>query len=362
MERCFLYFVIFFVFISCCISYAQDKKIIAESYARSGIEEVDRGNFTKGIRFLEQAEECDPDNITYPYEIALAYALDKDYGEAIEILEKLTKHKDVMDLVYSLLGSCYDYDGDPQKAIETYDKGLKLFPNSGPLHLERGMMENMKKNYKKALEYYEEGIKVAPMYPSNYFRAAIIHIDYGNKVLGMFYAEIFMNLEKETKRTLAMGSLLFSAYKSSLKYDADSNKINIYIRTSSLDFQTDSIYGILPGFLYYLMLSQQISGEPVINIESLNRIRTKHVTDYFKSGFNMEYYNVLYDWQNYLISEKKFEAYNYWLFQAADFDEFKKWYDTHKQQYDDFEKWFKDNDIDINGKTKTLFMRLKKED
>ncbi len=128
---------------------------------------MDEGKYEESIQLLEEAQKLDPTDIDYPYELAYAYYSKKDYKKASKYLEGLLKHKDIIDKVYQLLGNSYDLQGKSDKAIETYEAGLKLYPNSGSLHLEMGIMSMSKKEYNQALFLFEKGIEVAPKYPSN---------------------------------------------------------------------------------------------------------------------------------------------------------------------------------------------------
>ena len=69
----------------------------------------------------------DPEEHTYPYEIALANVLQKDYKKALQILKKVKKYKKINSHVYQMSGNCYSYLGDPKKAIKEYEEGMKKY-------------------------------------------------------------------------------------------------------------------------------------------------------------------------------------------------------------------------------------------
>ncbi len=129
-----------------------------KAYAK-GMEAIDlmeSGEIQRSIKLLEEAKKLDPKNIHYPYEIAYAHYLDKNYDTSIKILEKLSKHDGASDRIYQLLGNSYSMSGNRDKAISTYERGLQTFPRSGSLHLERGNMEMFVEEYERALHYYEK--------------------------------------------------------------------------------------------------------------------------------------------------------------------------------------------------------------
>ena len=102
----------------------------------------------------------------------LRYMVKRDYQKAIKLAKTLYKYEDCNDLVYQLVGNCYDYLKNPKKALKVYAQGLKRFPDSGALYLEQGVVSGMQGHYDEAVASFEKGISVAPMFPSNYYRAA----------------------------------------------------------------------------------------------------------------------------------------------------------------------------------------------
>ena len=141
------------------IAYGQTNKAKALEIGNQAVKLEDDGEYEKAIKLFETAQRIDPDKVDYPYEIAYCYFQLKEYEKVINIVEKLTDHKDAEDVVYELLRNAYDNLGKADKAIEIYESGLKRYPKSGRLYLEMGIMQIGKKNYNKELAYYEKGIE-----------------------------------------------------------------------------------------------------------------------------------------------------------------------------------------------------------
>ena len=198
----------------CSTAFSQTDGEKAEKLAREAIQKMDAGFTAESIELLNQAIELDPENkLYYDYEIAFAYQIDKKYPEAIEILEGLLDDEKVHGQIYQTLGNLYDYNGDPEKAVETYKKGLEIFPDYGGLYLELANITGFTlKDYDKALQLYEMGIKADPMFPSNYYWAAKYYMSSTIKVHGIIYAEIFMNLERNSQRTQEISKMLYDTY------------------------------------------------------------------------------------------------------------------------------------------------------
>jgi tetratricopeptide (TPR) repeat protein len=334
------------------ISLAQTNQEKAREKSNKAIELEDGGKVDEAIKLLEEAQKLDPDNYTYPYELGYAYYQKADYKKSIKYLETTMKYKDIQDEVYQLLGNSYDNIGKGDKAIETYKEGLKKFPNSGSLYLEMGIMQMGKKEYSKALDYYEQGIKVDPKFPSNYYWAARIYCSSTEEVWGMIYGELFINMERGTKRTGEISKELFDTYKKEIKFTSDTSFSVSFSKNATIDINAlkDPSKMILPfGVGVYeptLMLSMLDAKK--IDLSTLNTIRSNFVDNYFKSEHDKKYPNILFSYQKQLKDAGHMEAYNYWLLSMGDQEEFGKWQTNNKDKWDAFTKWFKDNKIQID--------------
>ena len=83
----------------------------------------------RGIVLLRQALTLDPDYWPLTYEMAYAYMVKRDYQKAIKLAKTLYKYEDCNDLVYQLVGNCYDYLKNPKKPPEKFmRRGSNAFP------------------------------------------------------------------------------------------------------------------------------------------------------------------------------------------------------------------------------------------
>lgn len=178
----------------------------------------------------------------YSYEVAYAYNLLKDYPRVISLLEKLVLRPDANGKIYHLLGNTYDNIGQAAKAVQTYEDGLKRFPDAGELYLEKGNGLQRKKDFKAAVIEYEKGIRADPMFASNYYWAAKLFLASNEKVWGMIYGELFLLLEYNSKRTAEMSCLLYLTCKNQISINPDGS-ILVKLATST---QPDSIASLDP--------------------------------------------------------------------------------------------------------------------
>jgi tetratricopeptide (TPR) repeat protein len=329
----------------------QTDKEKAYDKAKQAVQLEDEGKFDDALKLLNEAQKLDPEYYLYPYEIGYAYYLQQKYDKALEEFKKVLNYNNINDQCYSMLGNTYDILGDTSNAFKSYNDGLKLFPKSGRLFLEKGNVYWGKKEYLSALEYYEQGIIADPKFPSNYFRATKIYCATTEEVWGMIYGEIFMNLERNSKRTEEISKLLYDKYKSEIVIKSKSSATVSFCQRMTINVNkiTDSNKITLPFCMVYepsLILA--VAFEKEIDINSLDRIRNGFLDTYFQKGFNKTHPNILFDYQYELQKSGNFEAYNHWILMKGDEKGFNKWLKLNKDKWDNFVTWFSENKIQID--------------
>lgn len=346
-------------------TFAQTSREKATALKNKAIETMDAGDTKAARKYLEEAKELDPDDPTYDYEIAFSYNIDKDYKQVIKICKALIKQDRVYSNFYQMLGNAYDYDGNRKKAIQTYEKGLEVFPNAGNLYLERGNMELIQENYDEALKYYIEGTKRDPGHSSNYYWCAKLYLSSENEYLGMIYGELFMNLERNSNRTSEISQLLYKVYDSEITFEGDSSA-GVSFASNTIYLSEDDIKGkdaandLLSQLtrvnygtaVYEMIMVLSIIGEEEINLASLDRIRTKFRENYYSNDKHVEFPNVLFEYQKSIQEAGHMKAYNYWLLSQGNEDEFAEWMQANEGEWSAFIDWFLPNQIELDDANK----------
>lgn len=341
-----------FFFLSHTLS-AQTNEEKAKAKGQEAIKLVDEAKYAEGIKLLVEAGKLDTKSITYPYEIGYAYYAQKEYKKALKYLEPLVKEKTVTENVFQLIGNSYDLLGNKEKALTTYDDGIKQFPTSGSLHLERGNMALFKEDYDGALAYYEKGIEVAPQFASNYYWAARIYCSSSEKVWGVIYGELFINLERNSKRSGEISKLLYDTYKTAIQFTSDTSMAVSFSKQSTVDIN-DLKKGKLPFGMaaYEVTMTVAIVKEKQIDLASLNRIRANFTETYFKLDNDKKYPNILFEYQQQVQKAGHFEAYNYWLLGKGEEATFSKWRMDNPTPWQNFVAWFNENKLVLNQEHK----------
>jgi len=337
------------------VVYGQTPQQKALELGNKAVALEDNGKYDEAIELLQDAAKLDPASISYPYELGYACYKKNDYKKAAAYLKALVGRSDVYDQIFQLLGNVYDNMGESQKALDTYDEGLKKFPTSGKLFLEKGNVYWGKKDYAAALPYYERGIEADPAFPSNYYRAARIFCSTTEEVWGMIYGEIFMNLERNSERTAEISKLLYDTYKSEIKITSDTSITVSFSQqmTMNADAFSDPKNVRLPfGMIYEPTLLLSAAGEKSIDIDALDRIRTNFVNQYFGLHYDNTHPNILFDYQNRVLKAGHLEAYNHWILMKGDEDGFNRWKSGNDDKWQAFIKWFTDNGLTVDAKNK----------
>lgn len=327
------------------------------------VELMDNGKFDESIKLLKEAQQLDPENYVYPYEMGYAYYVQKDYGTVIKILSKVTHYKKHNDQVYQLLGNAYDLSGKRKKALKIYEKGLEKFPNAGNLYLEMGNIYLMTKKYGTALACYERGIRVNPSFPSNYFWSSKLLLSSDEEVWGMIYGEIFMNLERNTKRTDEISYRLFNTYKSEITFPTDTSYSVSFSKVNSIHISKEDLkdpkaflekvhvpFGT--GIYEPTLMLSMLGMKKEISLPTLDTMRTKFIENYYKMKNDTLFPVVLFDYERKIIESGNMEAYNYWLLRQGNPEAFKDWRAHNEDKWLKFVEWFNKNQLIVDDSNK----------
>jgi tetratricopeptide (TPR) repeat protein len=339
---------ILFLWLGNYIVFAQTNAEKAMDVMMEGIKLVDENKLDEAITTFTQAQKLDAKNIDITYEIAHCYYTKGDFKTAIPYLEKIVKNPKALDHVYQLLGNSYDNEFRKQEAFATYKKGLEKYPNSGPLYTEMGVLHISKKELQKALNYFEKGIQVDPTFASNYYHASKLFCASPNKMWGLLYGEIFMNMDRNSKRTQEISKVLFDTYAKGFRIENDKIKnVNFCSDTNTVVKNKPNKKINYGKEIYELILLSSSIDKDVINIATLQQIRASFAKLYTEK-YNTDYPNILFAYHQQMIEANVMEAYTYWLLNKGNEFEFKLWANENRTSFNTFLKWFGEHPLVID--------------
>jgi len=197
------------VYAKCHVLRAETIRIAQEAYGKDkGAETVEFNDLVEAAQKLGRKE--------------------KDFPEALKLLEKAVKIKPDHDAVIWGLASTYHIVGDWKKSITYYDKLIEKYPDKTQYHFEKAIVNLKSGETKKSLEAFEEIMSDTEEY------------DYFYKSLGKLYAEAGFHIEAIVAYDLY--GKKFGADHNALKLKCDSlEKIGKYDEAEKIKIKINKI-------------------------------------------------------------------------------------------------------------------------
>jgi tetratricopeptide (TPR) repeat protein len=210
-------FFLFLVTISCALSAQTDDPKTLHQTARNFMMQSDWDN---AIIVLNRIILLDKNNLDYQKDLIQCYYYKRDFEKAVAGIKTIVNREDADVVSFQLAGNVYKAIEDPKECEKVYKLGLKKFPKSGPIYSEYGELLWAKKDY-SAIDLWEKGIENDPAYGGNYYNAALYYFYTKEKVWGLIYGEIFVNMESLSQRGAALKEILLKGYKEKLFISPD---------------------------------------------------------------------------------------------------------------------------------------------
>jgi tetratricopeptide (TPR) repeat protein len=303
-------------------SWAQPESTVQET-AKAFMQSGDYSNATLVLTRALQENSNQP---SISKDLALCYLFQRDYNKSLETIKPLLDNPNSDDQCYQIAGQVYKALDQPKEIEKLYRKGLKKFPESGPLYAEMGAFLWGSK-IEEAITYWEKGIRLDPAYSKNYYHAAKYYSAGSNKIWCIIYAEIFVNSEPAGALTLEIKDILLDSYKklfTAIPLEADAREKNPFV------------------LRYYQAIKPQNSlASQGIDLASLSMIRTRFILEWNRMNENPMPFK-LFDYHTQLLREGLFEAYQQWLFgPSTNLTDFQQWTSTNQEVYQQFTRFQK---------------------
>src|SRR5690606_19228299 len=187
-----------------------------------------------------------------------------------------------------------------------------------------------------AIQQWEKGIEKDPSYSKNYYNAARYYFLTTEKVWGLLYGEIFLNMEPKSNYAPEMKQVLLEGYKK-LFTDVDI--------ASNYKGKNRFVQAFLES-----MNKQAGLAKMGINPESLTMIRTRFLLEWHEQGYDKKFPFRLFEHYHQLLREGYFDAYNQWIFGTAySLTGYQSWISTHKAVNEEFINFMNSRLFKINS-------------
>jgi len=279
-----------------------------------------QGDHANAIIVLNRALLQAPNDAQMTKDLALSYYFQRDNSNALKTINSVLDKDGSDDQTYQIAGLIYKQGNMVKDAEKMYKRALKKFPNSGPLYNELGELQWQQQNF-EAIKQWEKGIETDPSYSKNYYNASKYYYLSTDKVWGLLYGEIFLNMEPLSNKAPEIKELLLDGYKK-------------LFSTASLDVNEKGNSPFVKAYLKNMNTQGNIVSSG-ISAETLSMLRTRFILDWFNSPDSPSFR--LFAHQQQLLREGLFEAYNQWLFGSTqNLSAYQQWINNHATEYHEF--------------------------
>ena len=174
------------------------------SILRAGIALYDQGRYDEAITRFEEVLMANPDNVSAMYETALTYSKKGELQKAFDLAGRgAAFHSPALPQFYGLIGNVLDGNGEPQRAVEVYQKGLEVAPNAGTLHYNLAVTYRTSlKDRAAAKAALKQGALVDPNHSGIQILLALMFAEDDFKTPALLAASRFLVLEPGSARTV----------------------------------------------------------------------------------------------------------------------------------------------------------------
>jgi tetratricopeptide (TPR) repeat protein len=311
-SLCSLLFYILF-FMQSALSQDDPQKAAATARAY-----MQKGDYQNAAVVLTLALQNNPYDLDYSKELALCHLYLQNYDAALSLIKHLIDNESADEQCYLIYSDIHRHLDRPKECEKIFKKGIRRFPNSGPLYNELGELYKGVRN-DEALEAWEKGIEKDPSYSRNYYNAAKYHLLTGEIFWGIIYAEIFVNMEPTSTKTPEIKKMLLEGWKKI--FDQGIMQTNILSQTN---FKSQCLR---------IINAQSETVKEGINTESLLMLRTRFILNW-TSALEKRFPFKLFEWHRQLLREGLFDSYNRWLFgPVEDLPAFQQWVQKNRVDY-----------------------------
>lgn len=275
---------------------------------------IRQGDYANAIVVLQRGLLQDPKNIEMSKDLAMSYYYQKDNLKALDVIKPVLDNEQADDQSFQIAGNIYKQLNLLKDCDRMYRKGIKKFPESGPLYNELGELMYAQQDY-DAIKQWEKGIQSDPAYSKNYYNAARYYFLTNDKVWSILYGETFINMEPNSNKAPEVKQFLLDSYK------------KLFTETD-LEINNKDKNTFVKAFLHEMNKQATLAGLG-ISAESLTMIRTRFILSWFnnqQAGLPVK----LFELQQQLLKDGLFEAYNQWLFGSVqNLMGYQNWINTH---------------------------------
>ena len=315
------------------------------SLIREGIALHDRGDYDGAIAKYEEVLRETPENDFALYELALTYQAKKDYRKSLELAYKGAQYiSDNLTGFYVLIGNNLDELGEPKKAIEVYERGIKIRPNTKLLHYNLAITYSRLNKPEETRNNLKKELFVNPNHPSSHLALGQLFYRGKYKTPALFAVMRFLVVEPKSRRSVTAYQIFSELMGAGVTQGKTANEINIFVDTGGKKDEGD-----FEALEFTLALTKAADADE----KSKNKSAVERLVDQLntqltivsemeskgdKSKFTWRYYIP------YFVELRKrnyVEPFTYYISQSSDLNGVTEWLQANANRVDEFLSWSK---------------------
>jgi tetratricopeptide (TPR) repeat protein len=195
-----------------------------------GISLHDQGDFDGAIGKYQEVLKENPDNDWALYELAYSYQAKKEHRKSLEVAYKGAQYKsDKLAGFYMVIGNSLDDLGESKKAVEVYNKGIKLKPDNQLLYYNLALTQARLNNLDESRKNLKKAVYLNPNHASSHVALAQVFNSTQYRTPALFAVMRFLVIEPESRRTPAAYKLFSDILTGGATQGKNPNEINIFM-------------------------------------------------------------------------------------------------------------------------------------
>ncbi len=189
-----------------------------------GVNLHDEEKYEDAIELYQKVAVNDTNYSLAQFETSLSYFAMEDYKNAIKTIEDLLALELVYpekNILYTMLGSSYDESGDLEKAIESYNRGIELFPMSYKLYYNRALVYTKLEKHKEAIEDYKKAISCKPDHLSSHYNLGKYALNEGHYTEAMLSFITYLMMDPTSERANYVIQMMENASNGEIELESE---------------------------------------------------------------------------------------------------------------------------------------------
>lgn len=224
------------------------QRINSTNFIVKGINYHDEGKYQEALAEYAKVPYGDTYYDLALYEKALSQEMMGDYRTAIQNINELLDNpscKIARNKMFMVLGDCYDYLAQYDKAVEAYDQALIVAPYDYLTIFNKGVSLMNNEKYEEALECFKKSILISPAHQGSHYRYGLCCLQLGYTVPGILALNYSTLINTSSKYCLNALQLLDEIYDNGVSAFNNEHDIDISDEYEELNVFYKDIHQLL---------------------------------------------------------------------------------------------------------------------